>query len=67
MSFGFARKFISRLESFFPIDPCILFLVSLSLSGVALRLSGMLASVFAATSNLGSRSLHLSLIVYPEL
>ena len=28
---------------------------------------GLLASLFTATSNLGSRSSHLSLIVHPEL
>ena len=39
---------------------CVIFLVSLSLSG-------LLASLCAATSNLGSRSSHLSLIVHPEL
>ena len=40
----------------------LLVLVSLSLSEVSLRLSELLASLFAATSNLGSRSSHLRLL-----
>ena len=31
------------------------------------KASGLLASLFTATSNLGARSSHLSLIVHPEL
>ena len=40
----------------------LLVLVSLSLSGVSLRLAGLLASLFAATSNLGSQSSYLRLL-----
>ena len=44
-----------------------LVVVSLSLCTVSLRLSGLPVFVLTATSNLGSRSSHLSLIVHPEL